>query len=90
MHRFSRASVIAVLLVWLVSCGTGGTTPVDSIWSARWVVTMDPARRVIENGAVAIRGDRIVAVGPALGGSDLEALNGAQHRDRGCDHAIAV
>ena len=36
---------------------------VDSIWSARWVVTMDAQRRVIENGAVAVRGDQIVEVG---------------------------
>src|SRR5690242_20150053 len=39
-------------------------TPVDAIWSARWVVTMDAQRRVIENGAVAIVGDHIAAVGP--------------------------
>ncbi|MEO8026070.1 MAG: amidohydrolase [Bryobacteraceae bacterium] len=37
--------------------------PVDWIWSARWVVTMDAQHRVIENGAVAVRGERIVAVG---------------------------
>ena len=37
--------------------------PVDWIWSARYVITMDPARRVIENGAVAVRGERIVAAG---------------------------
>jgi 5-methylthioadenosine/S-adenosylhomocysteine deaminase len=37
---------------------------VDWIWTARYVITMDPARRVIDNGAVAIRGDRIVAAGP--------------------------
>ncbi len=37
--------------------------PVDWIWSARYVVTMDPARRVIENGALALRGERIVGVG---------------------------
>ena len=36
----------------------------DWIWTARYVVTMDPARRVIDNGAVAIRGDRIAAAGP--------------------------
>jgi 5-methylthioadenosine/S-adenosylhomocysteine deaminase len=36
---------------------------VDAIWSARWVVTMDAQRRVIENGAVAIAGDHIVDVG---------------------------
>ena len=28
------------------------------------VITMDPQRRVIEDGAVAIEADRIVAVGP--------------------------
>ncbi len=37
--------------------------PVDWIWSARYVLTMDGARRVIDHGAVAIRGDGIVAVG---------------------------
>ncbi len=37
--------------------------PADWIWSARYVITMDAARRVLENGAVAIRGDRIVGVG---------------------------
>jgi 5-methylthioadenosine/S-adenosylhomocysteine deaminase len=36
---------------------------VDSIWSARYVVTMDGQRRVIENGAIAVTGDHIVAVG---------------------------
>src|SRR5579864_3749146 len=38
--------------------------PVDWVWSARYVITMDAGRRVIENGAIAIRGERIVAVGP--------------------------
>src|SRR5450755_2603305 len=37
--------------------------PADFIWSARYVITMDAQRRVIENGAVAIKGDRILAVG---------------------------
>ncbi len=39
--------------------------PVDWLYTARYVVTMDPQRRLIENGAVAIRADRIVAVGAA-------------------------
>jgi 5-methylthioadenosine/S-adenosylhomocysteine deaminase len=38
--------------------------PADWIWSARYVVTMDSSRRVVENGAMAVRGERIVAVGP--------------------------
>src|SRR5271165_1525240 len=37
--------------------------PVDWIWSARYIVTMDAQRRVIENGAIAIRADRIIDVG---------------------------
>src|ERR1700726_2342535 len=37
--------------------------PADWIWSARYVITEDAQRRVIENGAVAIRGDRIIGVG---------------------------
>lgn len=36
---------------------------VDSIWTARYVVTMDARHRVIDNGAIAVSGDRIVAVG---------------------------
>ncbi len=35
----------------------------DWILSARYVITMDAQRRVIENGAVALRGERIAAVG---------------------------
>src|SRR5258708_4069523 len=38
--------------------------PADWIWSARYVVTMDAQRRVIENGAIAISGDHIVDMGP--------------------------
>jgi 5-methylthioadenosine/S-adenosylhomocysteine deaminase len=37
--------------------------PADWIWSARYVITEDAQHRVIENGAVAITGDHIVAVG---------------------------
>lgn len=48
-----------LLLAW-----TLGAAPADWIWTARYVVTMDAQRRVIENGAVAIRGDRILAAGP--------------------------
>ncbi len=49
--------LFAVLAWW--ACAA----PVDWIWSGRFVITMDAQRRVIENGAVAIRGDSIVAIG---------------------------
>src|SRR4051812_11895408 len=42
---------------------TLAAAPADWIWSARYVITMDAQRRVIENGAVAIVGDHIAAVG---------------------------
>lgn len=37
----------------------------DTVLTARWVVTMDEGLRVIEDGAVAVRGGRIAAVGTA-------------------------
>ena len=37
--------------------------PADWIWSARYVLTANPQRPVIEGGAVAVRGERIVGVG---------------------------
>jgi 5-methylthioadenosine/S-adenosylhomocysteine deaminase len=40
------------------------SAPVDAIWSARYVVTMDASRRIIERGAVAVRSGRIAAIGP--------------------------
>lgn len=38
--------------------------PADWIWTARYVVTMDAKRRVIDDGAVAVRAGRILAAGP--------------------------
>src|SRR5215472_8420024 len=46
------------LLAWTLSA-----EPADWVWSGRYVITEDPRHRVIENGAVAVRGDRIVGVG---------------------------
>ncbi|HEV2202568.1 MAG TPA: amidohydrolase family protein [Bryobacteraceae bacterium] len=58
-HLFKPALLIATL-------ATSGLAQerVDWIWSGRYVVTMDQQRRVIENGAVAVTGDHIVAAGP--------------------------
>jgi len=58
MRHFSK-----LLFLCAAACAQA-QTPVDAIWSARWVVTMDAQRRVLENGAVAIVGDHIAAVGP--------------------------
>jgi 5-methylthioadenosine/S-adenosylhomocysteine deaminase len=55
MHRFLTSFFAFVILL--------AAEPADTLISARYVVTMDGQRRVIENGAIAIRGDRIVEVG---------------------------
>ncbi|HVO98487.1 MAG TPA: amidohydrolase [Bryobacteraceae bacterium] len=47
----------------LLLCACAQAATVDAIWSAKYVVTMDAQRRVIENGAIAVSGDHIVAVG---------------------------
>src|ERR1035437_5036263 len=46
-------------------------------WSARYVITMDAQRHVIEHGAVAIKGDRILAVGTK---ADIDARFRAKQR----------
>jgi 5-methylthioadenosine/S-adenosylhomocysteine deaminase len=67
------------LLVFLSAQAAFAQTPVsvDAIWSARWVVTMDAQRRVIENGAVAIAGDHIVDVGSR---ADIDRRYSARQR----------
>jgi 5-methylthioadenosine/S-adenosylhomocysteine deaminase len=65
--------------LWLfaATCCAQSPVRVDAIWSARWVVTMDAQRRVIENGAVAVDGDHIVDVGPR---SEIDRRYAAQQR----------
>jgi 5-methylthioadenosine/S-adenosylhomocysteine deaminase len=51
--------------------------PADWIWSARYVITEDATHRIIENGAVAIRGEHIVGVGTK---SEIDAKFQPRHR----------
>lgn len=59
----TKVYVLCALLA--AALGAQPVQPVDAIYTARYVVTMDPQRRLIENGAVAVLGDHIVEVGPA-------------------------
>ena len=49
--------------LFLAAVSAAFAEPADWIYTARYVVTMDAQRHLIDDGAVAIRGDRIVAVG---------------------------
>jgi 5-methylthioadenosine/S-adenosylhomocysteine deaminase len=49
----------------------------DWIWTGRYVITMDASHKVIQDGAVAIRGAKIVATGPRR---EIEARFQAEHR----------
>src|SRR5579864_4604475 len=57
-RSFLRFSTLLYLCI-----AANAASKCDAIWSARWVVTMDAQRRVIENGAIAIQGDHILDVG---------------------------
>ncbi len=67
MHpSYKMRYLFRLLLLGLIPLSPTWAQPVqmvDAIWTARYVVTMDPQHRVIDNGAVAILGDHIAAVG---------------------------
>ena len=64
MKRFSIAAALTGLgLLGCVNAEAGQRAPADILITNGTVITMDSGRRVIENGAVAIVRDRIVAVG---------------------------
>ena len=65
--RRVRPLAAALLLVVASGAARAGSAgePADLLLAGGTVVTMDPAFRVLEDGAVAVRGDAIVAVGTA-------------------------
>ena len=64
-------------LFFLVAVPGAFAEPADWIYTARYVVTMDAQRHLINDGAVAIRGDRIAAVGKR---DDIEKRFQPSHR----------
>lgn len=68
-----RPGLLAIVLLPLVLTPIAAKEPkrsIDLLVRGGAVVTMDPGRRIIEDGAVAISGDRIAEVGDA---SDLDS-----------------
>ena len=63
MLRNSLLAVSALLLIGCAGNAAGDREQVDILITGGTVITMDSARRVLEDGAVAISGDRIVAIG---------------------------
>ena len=64
IHR-AIAGLIAVVIVGCSTAGATSQQAADILITGGTVITMDSARRVLDDGAVAIVGDRIVAVGPS-------------------------
>ena len=58
-------------------CISALAEPADWIYSGRYVITMDAQHRLIDEGAVAIRGDRIVGVGRR---AEIDRQFQARHR----------
>jgi len=64
-------------LLLLLSVTLAFAEPADSIYTARYVVTMNAHRDLIDDGAVAVRGQRIVGVGKRV---DIEKQFQARQR----------
>lgn len=66
----------ALCLIALLNAPSTAAEPADWMIRAKYVITMDAHHRVIDRGAVAIRGTRIVGVGPQ---SEIEQRFEAKH-----------
>ena len=47
---------------------------VDLLLRHGYILTIDPQRRILTDGSISIRGDRIVAVGPADAYETIDAM----------------
>ena len=63
MSRQFLLSLIACTLLSISAGATAEPLPADLILRGDYLLTMDPARPLIEDGAVVVRADRIAAVG---------------------------
>src|SRR5579871_6238088 len=75
-RRWRRLRTWGSALLFLL-CPAAFAEPADWIYTARYVVTMDAQHHLIEDGAVAIRGERIAGVGKR---ADIEKQFQASHR----------
>lgn len=65
MRRCLVVHTVAWLILWGCAGGSAGVEEsVDVLITGGTVITMDSTRRILEDGAVAVAADRIVAVGP--------------------------
>jgi 5-methylthioadenosine/S-adenosylhomocysteine deaminase len=68
LRGFASVTLLFLLLAWMPQLGFSQTPApkekVDLLISGGTVVTMDAGRRILEEGAIAIRGDTILAIGP--------------------------
>lgn len=77
MKRFAAGLCLAACSLAIYSFAQGTRDSADIIWSARYIATANPDAPVIENGAIVIRNQRIVAIGPR---ADIDARYQTQNR----------
>src|SRR5690348_12539061 len=69
MKKVNQLVVLSLLLsIWtpLIAQRTAAVPTDDLLITGGTVITMDGSRRIIENGAIAIRGGNIIRVGTAV------------------------